>query len=1128
MKKIFTVSTVVLMFLGLAFNGIGQINRTIPTRVADALAQVPTKDQERLGALMSEVADLKEEGFALFAARIVPPGTGDDVAARFVVASLAKYVSQFGKEADRGMVERGLQAALKTATDKDVQSFFLTQLYFVAGDLSVGLLSQYLQDDKLCDASIKVLIAIASPSAEKAILNSFESARGIPELALAKAVGMLKIGAANPILIKKLETTDPKLQQVILESIALIGTQSSYNLLKEKASKAQYLYEPTGSVNALLTYAAQTGPNIEGNGIGDKVLNELMANCKNVNQLQFRSAALALKVKFWGFESVPLLLREFDNPDKAYRAGVLNLAAGLLDVSATGKWVDKAIRMNGEPCAEIAEMLGRKGDPELLATFEMALTNMVPEVVRTAGIEAIANIKNAKAVEVLEDHLLAGQDATATAKALSRRLDAAHMTRLSSALEKAPKAAKVEIIRLIGAKAVKAEFGKVLAFTSNADQDISAAAFAALKNLSSEENIPVLIDLLKKASSKEQIVGVQLSLINAASGLDMEEKVKFINQLTSAADPYRTLEVLSRLGSRDALNKVVDAFASQDLTVKEAAFGALLKWSSPDAADALYQICATNPAYKVKAFKGFVDLVAHAALPDDQKLMQYRKVMTLAANKEQKLSVVDRLGDLRTFLTLVYTSKFLDDKELKFSAASAVMQIALPGSGKSTGLTGEIAKNALTKSLPLIKGAESDYDKEKVKKYLASMPAEQGYVSMFNGKDLKGWKGLVGNPITRAKMTPEELAAKQVEATAKATKTWSVKDNSIVFNGAGDNLCSEKQYGDFEMIVDWRITKKGDSGIYLRGSPQVQIWDTSRVEVGAQVGSGGLYNNQKYRSTPLKVADNPIGDWNHFYIKMIGEKVTVYLNGVLTADNVTLENYWDRSIPIFPKEAIELQAHGTDLAFRDIYVREIHENRYTLPVEEQKDGFTALFNGVNFENWMGDTISYKVINGEIAFTLDNGPSHGNLFTQKEYRDFDFRFEFLQTPGCNNGLGIRAPLKGDAAYEGMELQILDDSAPIYAELQAYQYHGSVYGVIPAKRGSLKPIGEWNYEEVVAKGSHIKIILNGAVIVDGDIAEASRNGTIDHKEHPGLLKPTGHIGFLGHESVVKFRNIRVKEL
>jgi hypothetical protein len=515
-------------------------------------------------------------------------------------------------------------------------------------------------------------------------------------------------------------------------------------------------------------------------------------------------------------------------------------------------------------------------------------------------------------------------------------------------------------------------------------------------------------------------------------------------------------------------------------------------------------------------------------MPDDNKLLLYRKIMAIASTREEKLSVIERLGNLKTFSALRYLSIFLADHDLQREAATAAMSVALPASGQSIGLTGEIVKEILSVSLPLISGPESDYDKERVRKYLASMPDDKGFVPMFDGKDLTGWKGLVGNPVTRAKMTEKELAARQVEANRKIASNWSVKEGCISFSGEGDNLCSEKKYGDFEMIVDWRITKKGDSGIYLRGSPQVQIWDTSRVDVGAQVGSGGLYNNVKYRSVPLKVADNPVGDWNHFYIKMIGEKVTVFLNGVLVVDNVTLENYWDRSIPIFPKEAIELQAHGTDLAFRDIYVKEITANRYVLSADEKKEGFVPLFNGVDFEGWTGNTIDYKVQDGEIVLNVDNGPSHGNLFTQGEYSDFVFRFEFQLTPGANNGLGIRAPLQGDAAYVGMELQILDDDAPIYNQLQPYQYHGSVYGVIPAKRGSLKPTGEWNYEEVIVKGNQVKVILNGNVITDGDIALASRNGTMDHKEHPGLLRTSGHIGFLGHGTVVKFRNIRVKEL
>ncbi|WP_339815535.1 DUF1080 domain-containing protein [uncultured Imperialibacter sp.] len=198
-----------------------------------------------------------------------------------------------------------------------------------------------------------------------------------------------------------------------------------------------------------------------------------------------------------------------------------------------------------------------------------------------------------------------------------------------------------------------------------------------------------------------------------------------------------------------------------------------------------------------------------------------------------------------------------------------------------------------------------------------------------------------------------------------------------------------------------------------------------------------------------------------------------------------------------------------------------------LTKEEKKDGYMLLFNGKDLSGWIGNKQDYVAENGTIAVKTDAGGS-GNLYTEKEYGDFIFRFEFKLTPDANNGLGIRTPLEGDAAYVGMELQILDNTAEMYSKLQPYQYHGSVYGVIPAKRGFLKPVGEWNYQEVEVKGNKVKVTLNGEVIVDGDIAEASKDGTMDHKEHPGLKNKKGYIGFLGHGSELYFRNIRIKEL
>jgi hypothetical protein len=195
----------------------------------------------------------------------------------------------------------------------------------------------------------------------------------------------------------------------------------------------------------------------------------------------------------------------------------------------------------------------------------------------------------------------------------------------------------------------------------------------------------------------------------------------------------------------------------------------------------------------------------------------------------------------------------------------------------------------------------------------------EGYTALFNGKDLTGWKGLVADPKQRAKMTPEQLAAEQKQADESMNQHWKAEDGALVFDGKGKALCTAKDYGDFEMYVDWKIERGGDSGIYLRGSPQVQIWDTAKWPEG----SGGLFNNKKNPSKPLVSADNPPMQWNRFRIKMIGDRVWVWLNGVLVVDNTVMENYWERDKPIYPTGQIELQDHGSTLWFRNIYLREI-------------------------------------------------------------------------------------------------------------------------------------------------------------------------------------------------------------
>jgi len=205
----------------------------------------------------------------------------------------------------------------------------------------------------------------------------------------------------------------------------------------------------------------------------------------------------------------------------------------------------------------------------------------------------------------------------------------------------------------------------------------------------------------------------------------------------------------------------------------------------------------------------------------------------------------------------------------------------------------------------------------------------QGFSALFNGKDLTNWQGVV-DVKQRAALSKEDLAKAQHEANEKFMPHWTVKDGILTYDGKGNSLQTVKDYGNFELYVDWKIDEKGDSGIYLRGNPQVQIWDSDRSPAARGLdkssGSGGLWNNAKHPNRPLKKADKAIGEWNTFHIVMKGAKVTVRLNGVLVVDDTPLENYWEKGKPLPAKGPIELQHHGDKLWFKNIYLKELPQS----------------------------------------------------------------------------------------------------------------------------------------------------------------------------------------------------------
>ena len=452
--------------------------------------------------------------------------------------------------------------------------------------------------------------------------------------------------------------------------------------------------------------------------------------------------------------------------------------------------------------------------------------------------------------------------------------------------------------------------------------------------------------------------------------------------------------------------------------------------------------------------------------------------------------------------------------------------------------------------------------------------APSGYTALFNGKDLTGWYGWgTQDPTDLQKMTPEEQSdyrrksiagglvdAKGVDKGEHVAAHWRVENGELVNDGHGLYLTTDKNYGDFDMWVDYKMLPQGDSGVYLRGIPQVQIWDYTeekKFPLGADKGSGGLWNNKSEEGKhPLKRMDKPFGEWNTLHIRMIGERVTVSLNGEVVVNNAPLENFFANKKagylaygkqeakaagdatklpngfmpdPAFPKGPIQLQTHGSEIRWRNVFIREIPADESNRELAGRSaDGFVEHVNGKDLSNWQGAVDSYEMKDGAIVCRPGKG---GDLLTKEPFENGTIRVEFRLPKGGNNGIALRTPPGKHSAADGLELQVIDSDG--YNEKQAaagkpglepYQYHGSLYHCVGAKHGYLRPAGEWNFQEIDVDGQKIKVTLNGTKILDIDIDTFDRSQITNPPK--GLDNRSGFIGFAGHSDPVEFRSFKVK--
>mgnify|MGYP000352825552 CR=1 FL=1 len=1107
MKKLF-IAILLLALVPFAAGAQDARQRTAETIVADALAQLPAQTPKAFDSLMQELAATGADGIRMMAGMLVPASEGKNAVVEYALGGVVSYVSAQGREALAREVRTGLADAVAASTDKPNQAFLLSLLQLCATAQEAPVFVKYAGDDYLADYAVRGLIS--TPGTEATLLALIGESPA-PNALLAYAAAEKGLAAAEPALLKWAAdpTADTPARQAVYNALAKCGTHASIATLAAAAKADGYAFtknDATGAYVNLLARLAAAGE--------QKALSAAKALQKPALPQNVRAAGLEIVLAADAKKRTQTVLAALKDADRAYRCAALDYANAFADEALYAALVKKLPSLSDAAQTDVVSWLGARHAASQSAAVVAAISSPDDELA-LAAVRAAGKIGGQQALDALIAQLggAHAKEASAALAAFNGKPNAAFV----AALDGDP-ATQANALKLVAKRRITTAADKVFALLGSGDKAVRTAAYDALAGVTTAGDFDRLCDLLDKAQG-DDVKALQAGLRNALAPAAPDMQYKLVaGRMAAAPQKARYYPLLAQAATDEAIGALLKA------DDPKAAFAALLTVKNPVMIDVLYELAGKNPDWTDAAISRYTDFATASDNTPMRKYQLYRKGLEANPSAKTQNKLLKALSKTPVFPALVLAVKYMDAPATAETAALVVKTVA----AKNPGMGGQTVAAALKKALEVYvelakADADAGYAVDEIKGLMAKLP-EAGFEPL--SLEPENRKAVVGNPETRKAMKPKALAKAQLEADAAMAQKWSLTDGILTAQANAPAIQFPKQYENFEMILDWKTP--GEAGIAVRAIPQIRL--------GGVSGTGMLADDKGVAD-----ADNRPGNWNTLYVKVVDDRITVFENDVKIVENAVMTNPDMPGEPVGICGCIELIAGAAPVEFRNVYVNELPSTPvFELSAEEAAEGFEVLFDGRSLHKWTGNTTNYVPLNGTIDVTAQYGGS-GNLYTKKEYSDFVLRFEFrFIREGVNNGIGIRTPMGVDAAFEGMEIQILDHDAPIYKDIKNYQQHGSVYGVIAAKRVKFPPLGDWNVEEIRAVGDRITVTVNGEVILDGNIREACQGHCvgdpgekgnhymIDHRNHPGLFNKSGHLGLLGHGAGIQFRNLRVLDL